>query len=471
MSWLLFAASATVLVAFLYIPGFLLLRSLRLDRMTAVSYAPIMSTLLYIFFAIAFSSLGVKASWLSLFPPIVLIGVAACGAQLLISRKRSNGTDKEAEKHDWFVFFLYPLLASVVFGWLMLSQLPNPDAIVQQLDNTFHTSLVQAFFESGDYSPLNCTLYPEVEKGGYYPALFHELGAMVMSATGCSAGMAENVVLFVMSAVVFPMGMHRFIMSIARDKPSVVLACAIATPLFKGFPVNLIMWAIFPNLTGYCFIPLILAAFVSACSLKGIKVKAVYLLLFVFANALCVFAHPCALFAYAVLIFPYVLSRIWRLPIKATPQLPRPYLVKSIIIVALCIAVAILWYLAYYSPFLSSVTGMMWAGFTPPAEAVLNTILLAYRPLPIAQPALAILVIVGIVRCFRERQLLWIAASFAFASFIYAIGIGSNGLFKQILTGFWYTDTIRIGGFAAIAAMPLAALGLAEDGVCAAADD
>ncbi len=469
MTWISFAFSAIVLTLFLFVPGALVLKATRFSAIEAISFAPIVSGAAYALLAIAFPYLGIAASWASLFLPCLAVGAAALGVRALLGRRGGAGPraaaasrdGKQAAKRQWAIFLLYPLLGIAAFSWLLLAQLPGPDAVIQQIDNTFHVSLIHAFAEARDYSTLHCTLFPDVAQGSYYPALFHEFGAMVMSATGCSAGAAENVVLLVCVGIAFPCGMHTLLAALVPENEPTVLAGAFATVLFKGFAANMLIWTVMPNVLSYCFIPAAIAALVKARNTVGAKSRIAYLAPLLLSCAALVLAHPLGLFAFVVLVYPYCLMQVWLLPLRPSEKLPRPRLIKALMVVGILLATALLWYTLYYSPYLIGVTNMMWPGFATPMQAVIQPLFLAYRPIPTAQPLLALAVFAGIAYTVRNRKHLWLSIAFVLASFIYGVGVGSNGIFKQILTGYWYTDTIRIGGFAAIAAMPLATFGFA----------
>lgn len=50
--------------------------------------------------------------------------------------------------------------------------------------------------------------------------------------------------------------------------------------------------------------------------------------------------------------------------------------------------------------------------------------------------------------------------SHALACYVLLVAATHRGEFKQILSGFWYIDLMRLGAVCAIAAIPLAVLGL-----------
>lgn len=78
------------------------------------------------------------------------------------------------------------------------------------------------------------------------------------------------------------------------------------------------------------------------------------------------------------------------------------------------------------------------------------------------QPFLSVLALIGIIWTCRNRRHLWMAVAYFAALVMYVVSVSTDGVFKHVLTGFWYTDYNRTGAMAAFFAIPLAAIGFAQ---------
>ena len=70
-----------------------------------------------------------------------------------------------------------------------------------------HLSVVRGFLDSGTYSTLNVTKYLDLgEAGGYYPAAWHVVAAVVASFVGNKVALATNAMILVTCTVVLLLG-------------------------------------------------------------------------------------------------------------------------------------------------------------------------------------------------------------------------------------------------------------------------
>ena len=66
-----------------------------------------------------------------------------------------------------------------------------------------------------------------------------------------------------------------------------------------------------------------------------------------------------------------------------------------------------------------------------------------------------IAVLAGVIYTCRNRRYLWMTVAYAFAFVVYVIDVSTDGVVKQVLSGFWYTDYYRTGAMTALFAIPL----------------
>ena len=365
-------------------------------------------------------------------------------------------------KAPGYLYVLYPTIGILLYIWVVLSLFPSPEAFIQKFDNTYHLNLIHAFYNTGDFSSLHSSIYPDVQVGGYYPALFHSLSSLLMTATSCSAPLAENAVLFVFLAIAFPLGIVALLDTLSEGNTLILLAGAFASVLFKGFYGNMLLWALFPNILGYALIPAALVSFIHLFPRFGIDNRWAYGILFAFCCVLSVFTHPNTLFSYIVFLSPFLIWQVWSADFWQNNQSTLKLFARVIVIIAIVAAIIVLWVVAYNLPMMRNVTSFTWHAFRTPAEAIFDALMLSYRPIATPQPVLALFVFIGIASCIREKNYRWLSAAFVLFSLFYICGAATDSDLKQLLIGFWYTDMTRIGGVASICAMPLATLGFAS---------
>lgn len=133
----------------------------------------------------------------------------------------------------------------------MLFFLANIDGATSfsvQTDTTFHLQCAQAMLQSGHYSVLSASVYPDVianGEGGFYPAAWHIVTALISGATSVPVTVAYNAINFVICAVSFPLSSWLFMSQLFANDEASMLAGAIVCNLFACFPWNFFgLWAI-----------------------------------------------------------------------------------------------------------------------------------------------------------------------------------------------------------------------------------
>lgn len=477
--WLQFFLALLAGLLLICLPGFLFLKSLRMPWIDSLCCGPVITVAFYQVIAIAASALGVGSSWQLLFfgtvavACVIAVGVRFAGRNHVgrcAEADRSSAMPVSDGCKDWLLLVLYVALASVVTLYVFVLNLDGPESILQEYDNVHHLGLIQAFHESGDWSPLSTTVYagvsnsasiPFVGNAGFYPSAFHCLAAMLMGSVGISAAMAENVLLALACAVVFPMGMFAVMRRVFPDR-RILLAGACSVLAFGAFPWGMLMFGgIFPNLLSNSLVPSMLFFFIAACG-KGVcrGARVTMALAFVVSCIGVAFSQPNGVFTAAVILAPYCVWRSGDLASLVSRGSNPGAFARHLIQAVAAVVIALIWFGLYKAPFLQSVVAYEWPPICSLSQAVFNALSLSYTVYALVQPVLAVAVMLGIVYTLWDRKYLWLTGAFAFASVIYVFCAGSDGFLKHFLSGFWYTDPFRVAATASIAAVPLAALGL-----------
>lgn len=444
------------------------MRACTIRRVPSICLAPPLSVAIITIMAIILRCAGIYANILSmmLLPCLLLLGVA-----LLTNHHRP------AEKSAPFEIFALALycLCGIAAGWyLYLNCLASPDSFLQTYDMVFHSNLVRSFADSGSMSPLNVNPYMSSADAAidpfpakdFYPAAWHCITALTVQATGVSVPTAINATQFSICSLLFPCGIFALLSSIFKNRPSVTLFGAIAGVCVAIFPWEFVeVWPLPPNLLALSLLPATVVLFVVMTrqgleSRKRIK----YAVIFCFALIGMTLSQPNAAFSAAVFLIPYCIYSLPQSSIHITigkHTLP-PWVSALLFGIACCI----LWCVLYSAPPLQAVIQYEWPAYTGIKQAFINCLTLSYTngfPLSVAIPAQivpAIFVFIGIIRTLTDRKYLWLSFSYGFACLICCATAVSNGFISHFLSGFWYTDPMRVGAMAGIFSIPLLAYGI-----------
>lgn len=478
----MFYASAAVVMLFLYLPGALVLRALRVSRVASAVLAPVAALAAYSVLCVVYGQLGVFTTWAALVLPVLAAGIVLYAGSFFIGRARSGagvvrsaldvpplGGVRAPRGFDWLCLALYVAVGLAVTAYVFVGSLNGADSFVQEFDNIHHLGVTAGFIQSGNWSSLHSTLYATAADAAinplpgtsFYPAAWNCAAALAVSALGVPVTVAANAVNFLFIAVVFPSNAFLLMRLVLRDKPGVVAAGALTTLAFTAFPWAFLVYGpLYPNMIAFAMLPSVVFCFIKAIEHGASRTARVLAAALFCVGVVCLaFSQPNAVFSAGVLLAPYLVYQVG----LAADRLAVPAGRRRALKVGLCalavIAVAAVWMALYRAPFLQGVVTHDWPAFTGKYQAFVDVLTLAFR-ISGTQMLLALLVGAGIVYTLYRRRYLWMTCSFALVCFMYIIDVSSNGPDRFILTGFWYTDSCRVGAMAGIFAIPLASIGL-----------
>lgn len=479
--WPLFFLTLLIAIALLCAPGAMLTASFSKSAPLILAGAPLVSIALYNLLSIIYGYLHIPASFFSIALPVLLVSLLVFvvsrirHAKVAANMSLSNiGEPRESETLATFIadnrtFLLFAVLyvavAAAISAYFFLLPLDGPDCFVQDSDNSFHLSLIRSFLDSGDYSSLSTTLYPEYPSDyldlansgrGFYPAAWHCLCALLSSATSCSVALSANALNLALLSVVFPLSVLAFLSSLFRENNFVLAAGAFVSLAFAAFPWGALYPSsgpLYPNYLGFCLAPAVCALFVEYIDTKKTIGTTVRLgIPFLCGLISCALSHPNVLFSCLVILGPFCVARI-----------ARAHFGKRGIPVLLAVLFSVLlvsfWLLSYNLPFLQGVVNFEWAPVADLRGAILSVANLSLR-IGFEQPLLAIIVALGIVSTIKFRNNLWLLCPWALSCLMYVVCASTDGELENILTGFWYSDPYRIAILVALCSLPLSAYGL-----------
>jgi hypothetical protein len=466
-SWIQFAGAVAYAALVFFGPGYLAFRSLRFNRIDSLCFAPLASLCAYGVLEALLYAMGMpsSSSVVLAFPAIVFAVAAAislaCAARRNAHAGRNASRPRAARRASWLQLLAYVTVGMLYAASVYLLTLASPDSFIQAFDNAHHLNLARSMLASGNWSSLDTTLTPGTG-GSYYPATWSALAAMAAQATGASIPAAGNAVNAVCIAFVFPTATYAFLSRLFDGKGARIICGALLFLAFTAIPwMQLRYGPLYPNMLGFVVSPAVFALFLDATAIAAAprsKARAtVGFLVGACAVALC---HPSAFFTVAVFLAPAMLHFIFGLiDGKLGPSWKRPAskAVAAALFLGACI---ILWVFLHDLPVMSNIVNFEYGAQASPARSVLYAALLHYPHFWYQLP-LALLVAAGFATCCKERNLRWLAASYLLLCTLYVLNMSLEaGPLKSYLTGFWYNHATRLAASAALAAIPLAALGL-----------
>ena len=470
--WSTFFIAMAFAVMFLYAPGFLALRALRVRSAIALCCAPVFSIVGYAAITAILPFLGVFATWQTVFLPCLATGIAAAAIVRFVPWFSSwNPTRlgvahmgrsfRKAMSEEWFSILLYAFMGLAVVGFIFIKNLDGPDSFLQAWDNSHHLSSIRAFVESGDFSMLTTTSYateldrsftPWQGESAFYPSAWHCLGALVVSISGASVPMAANAVNATVVGIVLPLSMFVLMERLFEGRRGIVRCGAFVSLAFATFPWGFLTFGpLYPNLLSYAILPVVAVLFMGIFDhCVEVRVRIVRSLLFVVGIVSLACSQPNAVFSAAVLLAPFCVVQAAHaarfLPWHAS--YPRTCAIGMG--AAAAAAIAAIWWALFNAPFLQDVIWFDWPAKEDEAQAIANIALLSFSYAP-AQLLLSALVLCGTACCLIDRRYRWFACSFLIACVICYVDLSHDGFLKHLLAGFWYTDQLRTGSTAALA--------------------
>lgn len=385
--------------------------------------------------------LGISFSLL----PVLLAGVALGVLLLPLRRWASPVPGWRPTRASAWVPLASAALGGAIIASNLLRGIKRPEAISQSYDGIFHLNAVRFILDTGSASPLHMTLAVPPDTTIFYPTLWHSFVALLVQATGVSIPVATNAAVFLVCAVIWPIGAVALARAVLGPSSRVTVAAGILSAAFSAFPLLLVHYGVlYPNLLATALIPYALIALLAILRLgpaeRVLGLSRVSLwILFLGAAGAGTLAHPNALFSLILIALPAVLSwAITRTRTQRTLGLPRARRWIPWGIVALvCLGVVGLWRTV-------GTSDNSWAGDRSFPSAIFDALGNAPRIEGHAW-VLTVLIAIGAVLVFRGRSSRWLLVSYAVLLLAFGVANGfPASAWRTALLGAWYNDSYRL---------------------------
>lgn len=463
--WTSFFVTALVIAFLLYIPGFLVMRSLCFDRPSSFAVSPVFSISLFVIFGIAFKSVGVFTEWWMVVVPVFALAAVARAVSYCMKRKLSWIVVQD-RRTDWIAIAVYLFVGVAIVGLFFVKDLNGPASFAQLYDNASHLNTIHSIVENGNYSIMYSTSYsleevssgiaPTLSIGAFYPEAWHIVTALASAIAGVSSAVAENASLFVFIGIVLPVSMS-LLMSKMFTERLIVLIGAVVTLAFSAFPWGFLTFGpLYSNLAAFALVPVAVCSVACVFSYDSSRNdRAKWALVFVMACFALAMLQPNALFTMIVLAAPLCAARLMTSLLKA--GIKRSY---SGLICALSVfALILVWTVAWRLPAFYTTVTYPWPPFEGCLQALIGGFDLSLRAYP-PQWLLSGAVLLGAAWSLCRKKHRAFTVSYLISLVMFVVCACSDGVIRSYLTGFWYNDAYRIAALVALASVPLASMGI-----------
>ena len=457
--WLTFALAICVGIVVLYAPGYLVGRVVSLERFASVAVAPAFSVAALVILGVILNAAHVRCDgWMLLLACAAFCLLVYGVCRLIRGLRGCDGHTRSARiaaGSEWVLVALYVGVAVAVSLVVFVHAMGDPVSFSRNDDTTVHLSVVRGFLDSGTFSTLNVTKYLDLgESGGYYPAAWHVVTAVVASLVGNQAALATNAMIFVVCAFVLPIGLLFLLRQLFPDNKPALYAGSLFSVAFCGYPWGFVVFGqLLSNLLSFALIPGALGLLISGLNASGSS-KSGFAVAYACSMISVALAQPNGAFTLGIWSVAFAVSYLWGKQSDGCWPGKRTAII-------LCFVACTAWILLFVAPPLQGVVTYSWKSTLSVPKAIVAGLLFMFTNREGVQPFLTVLVLLGIAKTLKDRRLRWLSASYIVAFSFYVIDVATDGFVKQLLTGFWYTDYYRTGAMTALFAIPLAVLGFA----------
>ena len=486
----MFLASFMMMAVFLYLPGFLLLRSTRQTRMTSLFFAPAITLACYGVYEIILSSINIRGSWLTIVLPITLVCIVAYATSLILQNNVMKKAEKQANtqldaadqavilanksatdttrnffdramRSLWSIAGLYVAISAVIVLIIFLVEIGGLSTYSQLYDNAWHMSIIRKFLTTGDYSTLHSGDIIATVGSKFYPTGWHSLMALTASATGASIPVVINAGIVLILTVVYPTSMFVLARMLFQKQQRFVMAMSLTPLLFAIFPWRfLVFGSLYSNLLSFAILPLVIALCIKLLHpVSTLRSRLATFAMLLIALVGIAVTQPNSVFTMGVLVAPYLFYCVPQYVSQIVKDTKKRALYSCIVMVLLFVAIVAVWFGLYKASFMQRTVTWQWPAIERKIQAGIDVLFVGFHN---AEPqiCLGILVIIGIIYTLFHREYLWMSCAYGIMCILYMLAAASDGRAKAILTGFWYHDSYRLGASAVFFGAALAALGM-----------
>lgn len=334
----------------------------------------------------------------------------------------------------------------------------QPGNISQLFDNVFHVNAVKLIADTQNGSSLLLGNLTEASQA-FYPAAMHDMIALVSMTGGFGVPESINVATVVIGALVWPLSCLFLVIRLFGNRVVPIVIAGVVSVGFGAFPYRLISFGVlYPLHAAMAMLPIAIALFIEAFRMSRTRRSSpgtAGLLLLVVLPAIAL-THPSVIVAALLFSVPFCLARAIAMVRTAEGDGGARTIGLATLFGCGYLAVTAVIFFALRPPLVVA----PWSAFestTASIGAVITSSPLGFS----TAYAMFALIVVGSATAFRRPGRYWpLLAVFAIAGLIYVAGASfADGWLRDLITGVWYRDNIRLASMLPVATLPLAVLG------------
>ncbi|KXB35552.1 DUF6541 family protein [Atopobium deltae] len=517
MGWTIFLIAYLYGALLLYVPGYICARTFGIRGGWALSIAPLLTSgVMSLVGEVAYRA-HIPLTPTKLTAVTLLVIVAAFALQKLVVQTYKLETPRiKLPAMPALLPLAYVACGITATLFLFISSLESPNNVNPAWDMANHFNATRAMVNDGIFSSFHISSYltsemPYIPWEGnsavVYPATWNMLYASIGSVINLNFAIASNALNTVSCSLVFPLSMMGFIASMAHmitehtgtkhmgmehtttkqetsSRFMEQLICwsgALISCLFIIFPWScLVFGPLFPYILGLSLAPALCWLFIQYALTKNQYVWHMRLRLFVLLIC-CILSlvliHPSTLFSCVLFVIPWYIQALWtgsvqwslpRISRKHSPKKPARFIPRQLAASIFTLFCGALWFTAWF--FLikkGPLRAFYWGAYADAWQAVRSILGMNFVPelpkylLQVPQPALSLLVFLGLWIAVRKIKCQWLAFSWVASACMCYYVTATDLVGKRFLTGFWYTDYQRVGANSGVLSILLASVGMA----------
>lgn len=457
VSWWSTVPLLMAIAAIFFFPGALIAWASGVRGFAFVALSPALTVTVVSVAAMVAPLLGFRWSLLPVIGFAVVVAVVAFVVVRFLVRDRVVRVRRERAWRLPVAELVAVLLGAFLVGRRLVYVFGRPESFSQTFDNVFHLNAIRFILDTGSASSVTVS---SMTGGGFYPAAWHDIVALLVTVTGAQIPVAVNVVNIGIGALVWPVACIYLVQQIMGRRALPTLMAGILAAAFGSFPILMLDFGVlYPNVLAISLLPIALGAGLQALGLARGKSQSSMVRWLLFAAVLpgLSLAHPSSTMALLALLVPPLLGMWWRavaLRLPAWRSQWKALLLWAVFLVMGTAIVFVLW--KKVRPPEAAAT---WAPFQTTGRAIGELIAMSQIGRPVSWVVM-ILVLVGLVKLISGRQQLWLVGMYGVLGGLFVIVTSFPfGPLRTFFTGVWYNDSPRLAALLPVLAVPLAVVG------------
>ncbi len=457
-AWLATAPALLALAVLWFGPGLAVGALLGLRGVRLLGVAPALSLTIVAGGAVLAPYLHLRFTPLTV---VAMTALAALGAGL-VGRLLARGTGRQtapaasSATGGWSgtgMVLAVAALTALAIGWPAVTGIGSPGELVDSPDAVFHLNRLRLYLDSGNASSLLVG----------YPSGFHDLAAVVHQVTGTPLDVLVNLTALSAAVLVWPVSLLCLAWAAFRGNRAAIVGTGVAAAIAVVFPSVLLGWGVlWPNLLGQAALPGVLTLSVLVVRERA-DARRTGVRAYVTPETVALtaglpglgLAHPNAVVALILFALAGGVT-VFGARLVTGPDRGRA---AALLVTSLVLPPLAAFALARISPQLATAAAYTWAPDEPVTSALVRFVSGAEQNRPAW--TLALLMALGAAALWRRRLSQWLVTAYLACLALYLLAATTTGPVTALLTGFWYSDRVRIAALAVVPGTLLAGAGFA----------